>query len=89
MQVFFLLPNFFGAISAVKQQLMPFPAECYREILPRCLSYTRNLALVSKLAEADTANSVLTEVGVRSTADFASVVSSGGVLGLFLLLENH
>jgi len=57
--------------------------------LPRCLSYTRNLALVSELAEADTADSVLTKVSVRSATDLASVVSASGELRLLLLLEYH
>ena len=83
----------FGAISAVKlsgispKSFLPTVKEKFK--LPGCLSYARNLALVSKLAEANTANSVLTEVGMRSTADFASVISACGELGLLLLLENH
>ena len=79
-----------GAISAVKGGILPtFLPIVIEKLLPGCLSYSGNLALICELAEADTANSVLTEVGVRSTADLASVVSSGGVLRLLLLLENH
>ena len=57
--------------------------------LPGCLSYARDLALVSKLAEADTADAVLAKVGMRSTADSASGVSTRGELGLLLLLKDH
>jgi hypothetical protein len=57
--------------------------------LPRCLSYTRDLALVSELAEADTADTVLTKVSVRSATDLASVVSTSRELRLSLLLEYH
>ena len=57
--------------------------------LPGCLSYAGTLAVVSELTEADTADSVLTEVGVRSTTDLASVVSASRKLGGLLLLEYH
>ena len=57
--------------------------------LPASLSYAGDLSLVSKLAEADTADAVLTKVSVRSATDFASVVSAGGELGFSLLLEYH
>ena len=57
--------------------------------LPGCLSYARDLALVSKLAEADTADAVLAKVSMRSTADSASGVSASGELRLLLLLKNH
>ena len=57
--------------------------------LPGCLSYARDLALVSKFTEADTADSVLTEVGVGSTTDLASVISASGELRLLLLLKYH
>ena len=57
--------------------------------LPGCLSYSGNLALVSELTEADTADTVLTEVSVRSATDLASVVSASRELRLSLLLEYH
>ena len=57
--------------------------------LPRCLSYTGNLALVCELAEADTADTVLTKVSVRSATDLASVISASRELRLSLLLEYH
>jgi hypothetical protein len=57
--------------------------------LPRCLSYARDLALVSELTEADTANAVLTKVSMGSTTDLASVVSTSRELRLSLLLEYH
>jgi hypothetical protein len=58
-------------------------------VLPACLSYTGNFALVSEFTEADTAYSVLTEVGVGSTTDLASVISASGELRLLLLLKYH
>ena len=57
--------------------------------LPGCLSYSGNLASVSELAEADTADTVLAKVRVGSATDLASVVSAGGELGFSLLLEYH
>ena len=54
--------------------------------LPACLLYTGNLALVCELTEADTADAVLAEISVRTTADLASVVLTGGELLLLLLL---
>ena len=57
--------------------------------LPACFLYAGNLSLVSELAEADTADSVLTKVAVRASANLAAVVFSGGELLLCLLLKNH
>ena len=57
--------------------------------LPGSLLNAGDLTLVSQLAEADTADTVFTEVSMRSAADLASVVSTAGELGLSLLLENH
>ncbi len=57
--------------------------------LPRCLSYAGDLALVSELTEADTADAVLTKVSVRSATDLASIVSASRELRLSLLLEYH
>ena len=57
--------------------------------LPGCLLYTGNLALVGKLAEADTADAELTKVSMGTAADLASGVLTSGELLLSLLLENH
>ena len=57
--------------------------------LPRCLSDTGDLALIGQLAEADTADAVVTQIGMGTAADLAAVVVAGGELGFFLLLENH
>ena len=76
-----------GAIKVRDANSDSFPR--LTEELPACLSYAGNLALVSQLAEADTADAVLTKVSVRSATDFASVVSAGGELGFSLLLEYH
>ena len=70
-----------------------FPPQAATDIaklnLPRSLSYAGNLALVSKLSEADTADAVLAEVSVGSAADLATVVLSCGELLLLLLLVDH
>jgi len=57
--------------------------------LPACLSYAGDFTLVSKFSEADTANSVLTKISMRSSADLASGVFSCGELLLSLLLDDH
>ena len=62
----------------------------FRELgLPGCLSNTRNLALVGKIAEANTADAVLTEHGVRTAAQAAAGVSTSRELRLLLLLVDH
>ena len=45
-----------------------------------------DLSLVGKLAEANTADTVFTEISVRTAADLASVVLTGGELLTLLLL---
>ena len=57
--------------------------------LPRSLLHAGDLALVSQLAEADTADAVVAQVGVGTAAELAAVVAAAGELGLALLLENH
>ena len=57
--------------------------------LPACLSNAGDLALVSKLSEADTADTVLTHIRMRTAAELAAGVLSGGILLLFLLLKYH
>ena len=57
--------------------------------LPGSLLNAGDLTLVSQLAEADTADTVLTHVCVRTTTDLASGVFSGGELLRLLLLQNH
>jgi len=44
--------------------------------LPRSLSDARDLALMSQLTEANTANAVVTQISVGTTADLAAVVLS-------------
>ena len=57
-----------------------------KAVLPACLLYSGDLALVCELTEADTADAVLAEISVGTTADLASVVLSGGILLCLLLL---
>ena len=54
--------------------------------LPACFLHAGDLTLVSKLSEADSANTELTQISVRSAADLASVVSTSGELRRSLLL---
>ena len=54
--------------------------------LPRCFSDAGDLAFISQIAEANPADAVISQVSVRSAADFAAVVFPGGELGLLLLL---
>ena len=58
-------------------------------ILEARLSHAGDLALVRQLTEADTADAVVAQVSVGSTADLAAVVLAGGELRLALLLEDH
>ena len=57
--------------------------------LERSLTHAGDLALVGELAEADTANAVVAEVGMGSAADLAAVVAAGGELVSSLLLQDH
>ena len=57
--------------------------------LPRSLLDARDLALIGQFAEADAADAVVAQIGVRAAADFAAVVAAGGELRLALLLEDH
>ena len=57
--------------------------------LPACLLYARDLTLVSKLSEADSANAELAEISVGSSADLASVIGTSGKFRCSLLLSYH
>ena len=57
--------------------------------LERSLTHAGDLALVSQLTEADTADTVVPEIGVGTAAQLAAVVLAGGELSRSLLLENH
>ena len=58
-------------------------------ILPGSLPNAGDLALVSQLPEADTANAEIAQVSVGSAADLAAVVVTGGELAAALLLQDH
>ena len=60
-----------------------------RLFLPAGFLHTGNLAFVSQFTETNTANTVMSEIRMRTTADLASVVSSCGELGRSLLLKFH
>ena len=57
--------------------------------LPRSLLDAGDLALVSQLTEADTADAVVAQVSVGAATDLAAVVAAAGELRLSLLLQNH
>ena len=57
--------------------------------LPGSFLHAGNLTLVSQLSEADTADAVVAQVRMRTTADLAAGVSTSGVLGLSLLFHFH
>ena len=57
--------------------------------LPASLLNTGDLTLVSKLSEADSADTELAKVCMRSAANLASVIGTGGELGSSLLLSDH
>jgi hypothetical protein len=57
--------------------------------LPGSLSDARNLALIGKFAEADTAYAVFAEISVRTAADLATVISSRRELRSGLLSDDH
>ena len=78
-----------AACPVVKAPCAFLPADRELIRLPGCLTNTRDLALVSKTAEADTADPVLTEISMGATTEFAPVVGTGGELRGSLLLQNH
>ena len=57
--------------------------------LPGSLANARDLTLVSQLTEADTADTEITQVSVRTAADLAAVVLTSRELRSLLLLEYH
>ena len=68
---------------------MPRPLPGREQFLPGGLLHTGDLALVSQLAEADTADAVVPQVGVGTAAQLAAVIAAGGELGLLLLLQDY
>ena len=48
----------------------------HEAILPACLADSGDLAFVCQLAEAYTANTVVTQISVGTTADLAAIVFS-------------
>ena len=57
--------------------------------LERSLTHAGDLALVSQLTEADTADTVVPKIGVGTAAQLAAVVLAGGELGRTGLLDLH
>ena len=57
--------------------------------LERSLAHAGDLALVGQFPEADTADAVVTQIGVGAAAQLAAVVLAGGELGRTGLLDLH
>ena len=57
--------------------------------LERSLTHAGDLALVSQLTEADTADTVVPKISVGTAAQLAAVVLAGGELGRTGLLDLH
>ena len=57
--------------------------------LERSLAHAGDLALVSQLTEADTADTVVPKISVGTAAQLAAVVLAGGELGRTGLLDLH
>ncbi len=58
-------------------------------LLPACLLHARDLTLISKLSEADSADAELAHIRMGSAADLASVVGASGKFRRSLLLSYH
>ena len=56
-------------------------------LLERSLADTGDLALVGQFPEADTADAIVTQIGVRAAADLAAVVVASGELGFKMGIE--
>ena len=83
--------NFCQAMPAKRsctKVLQAAPAKHYENSEAR-LAHAGDLALISQLAEADTADAVVAQVSVRTATDLAAVVLTGRELRRSLLLENH
>ena len=61
----------------------------YKEESEGSLADAGDLALISQLAEADTADAVVAQIRVRTTADLAAVVSASGEFSRSLLFKDH
>ena len=64
-------------------------ASCAAINLPRSFSDAGDLAFICQLTEAYTANAVVTQISVGTTADFAAIVLSGRELRRSCLLDLH
>ena len=54
--------------------------------LPGCLFNAGDLTLIGQLSEANTADTVVSQICVRTAANFAAVVAAAGKLSFLLLL---
>ena len=58
-------------------------------LLPACLLYARDLAFVSELTEADTANAIFSQICMWTSTDSAAAVFSCGEFLFALLFDFH
>jgi hypothetical protein len=65
------------------------PSTSFLLALPACFFHARDLTFVRKFSEADTADAIFAEIGVRSSADFAPVIGTGGKFRRTLLFIDH
>jgi hypothetical protein len=84
-----LLPLFAACLAPVKLCFLSQDGVYLNVLLPAGFLNAGDLALVRKLSEADTADTVFTEISVRAAADLASVVFSRGEFLTLLLLVFH
>ena len=81
------MPHFFSIPDKIHFVKVFLPRHII--FLERSLAHTGDLALVSQLTEADTADAVVPEVSMGTTAQLAAVVLAGGELGRTSLLDLH
>jgi hypothetical protein len=79
----------FAFLSTRLERFMMRAFGSYQTKLPAGFLNAGDLTLVSKLAEADTANAEFAEIAVRSTTNLAAVVFSCGEFLFSLLLNFH
>ncbi len=85
MQVFYETPlrlrlNLAAGIASGRRPVvkLSLPSDKFGALfLPACLLYAGDFTLVSKLSEADSADSEFTEISVGTSTDLASVVLTG------------
>ena len=83
------MPKVANSVIFVSFVLRTRQRELNSALLPAGLLYTRDLALVSELTEADPADSIFLQNGMRTAADVAAGIGSRRELWLAGLLDLH